>query len=149
MTVRVKRCVSNADETVGILFIDGVPTAVTLEDQKQNIKIAKETRIWAGTYRLGLRTVGGHHDKYGKMFPTLHKGMLELQQVPQFQYILIHIGNTETDTDGCILVGEKIVVEGTGRMKIENSTIAYQRVYKKIIDELVAGKEVWITIQDE
>jgi hypothetical protein len=148
MKVLVKRAAANSNETVGILSIDGVPLVCTCEDEGRNVKIAGETRIWAGTYKLGLRTVGGHHERYTKMFPNLHKGMLELQDVPQFKYILIHIGNTEKDTDGCILVGEKIFIAGNGKMSVENSTLAYQRIYKKIIDELIAGKEVWITIQD-
>ena len=149
MKILLKRSASNKNETVGILSIDGIPVALTLEDEHRNVKLAKETRIWAGSYKLQLRTVGGHHGKYAKMFPQIHKGMLELQQVPQFQYILIHIGNTDIDTDGCILVGEKLYIAPSGKMSIENSTLAYQKVYKLIIDELVAGKEVWITIKDE
>ena len=149
MKITLQRSASNQNETVGILSIDGIPSCVTCEDEKRNVKLAKETRIWAGTYKLGLRTEGGHHEKYAKQFPAIHKGMLELQGVPQFQFILIHIGNTESDTDGCILVGEKIYIGESGKMSIENSTLAYQRVYKKIIDEISSGAEVWITIKDE
>lgn len=148
MIVQVNRFVSNKEETIGVFLVDGLPQAVTCEDQLQKVKVKGETRIPEGTYELGLRKEGGHHEKYAKMFPNLHKGMLELQNVPGFQYILIHIGNTEKDTDGCILVGEKFTVAANGRLSIENSTVAYQRIYKLIIDQMSSGKKVSITIKN-
>jgi hypothetical protein len=148
MKVQLNRFISNKDETIGVLLIDGVAQAVTCEDQKQAIKVMKETRIPEGTYKIALRKEGGHDASYAKMFPAIHKGMLELQNVPGFQYILIHIGNTDVDTDGCILVGEKFYIAPTGKLSIENSSLAYQKVYKAIIAEISAGREVSITIKN-
>jgi hypothetical protein len=147
MKVVLQRVSSNKEETLGLLYIDGVLQAATLEDEKRAVKVAAETRIQEGEYLLALRKVGGHHDKYTKMFPKLHKGMLELQSVPNFQYILIHIGNDDDDTAGCILVGEKFYVNGSGRMVLENSTLAYQKVYGKIIEEISKGNNVSIKIE--
>lgn len=147
MKVVLQRFVSNKNETIGVLYIDGVPLAVTCEDEKRTVKLAAETRIPEGEYELKLRTEGGHHAKYAKMFPKIHKGMLELQKVPNFQYILIHIGNNDDDTAGCILVGEKFYVSPSGQLVIENSTLAYQKVYKKIIEEISKGNEVWIKVE--
>jgi hypothetical protein len=107
-----------------------------------------ETRIPEGRYKIGLRKEGGHHGKYQKMFPKLHQGMLELQAVPNFQYILIHIGNNDDDSAGCILVGQKFYIEPSGQLSIQESTLAYQKVYSKIIKEIAAGNEVWITIEN-
>lgn len=149
MIIKVQRFISNQDETIGILLIDGVPVAVTCEDQKQAFKIKGETRIPEGTYKIGLRKEGGHHAQYLKKYPKLHQGMLELQNVKDFQFILIHIGNTDKDTEGCILVGEKFFIDPSDKkLKIENSTLAYERVYKTIIDEIAKGKEVSITIEN-
>jgi hypothetical protein len=147
MKLTLQRVFSNKEETIGLLYIDGILQAVTLEDEKRAVKVAAETRIPDGEYVLGLRKEGGHHAKYSKMFPAIHKGMLELQKVPNFQYILIHIGNTDDDTAGCILLGEKFYISNTGSLSIENSTLAYQKVYKKVIEEISKGKEVSIKIE--
>ena len=40
--------------------------------------------------------------KYGDM----HKGMLWVRDIPGFEYILIHTGNTDEHTSGCLLVGD-------------------------------------------
>ena len=81
----------------------------------------------------------------------MHKGMLEILNVPNFQYILIHIGNTEKDTAGCILVGTSPTpIDGTSNdFSIVNSVIAYKRVYKTIIDALNKNENVTITIEDK
>jgi hypothetical protein len=146
MKVVLKRTYSNKNETIGLLLIDGVLVAHVVEDEKRTVKVMGETRIPQGTYKIAFRSEGGHHAKYGKMFPQLHKGMLELQNVPGFQYILIHIGNTDEDTAGCLLVGQKAVIGKD--LILEGSTLAYQNVYKIIADEISAGKEVTITILD-
>ena len=44
-----------------------------------------ETRIPKGIYKIGLRTVGGHHIKYSSKFPSIHKGMLQVLDVANFQ----------------------------------------------------------------
>lgn len=156
MEVIVRRFLSNSNETLGVMLINGNPIAWTLEDEFRTKKIQEETRIPAGTYNIGLRTEGDHHDKYGRRavyghdIAAMHKGMLEILNVPNFQYILIHIGNTEKDTAGCILVGTSpIPMDGTdNKLSIVNSVIAYKRVYKTIIDAINKGENVTITIED-
>ncbi len=147
MKIVLKRVYSDQKATIGILLIDGLLAAYTLEDEYRPVKVMKETRVPAGTYKLAYRNEGGHNADYAKKFPALHKGMLELQNVPGFQYILIHIGNFEKDTDGCILVGQKAVLSQTG-LTLEGSTIQYQIVYKIIADEISSGREVTINIED-
>ena len=73
--------------------------------------------------------------------------MLELQNVKNFQFILIHCGNTDENTAGCILVGDS--QENNLLMKdgfIGKSTQAYKRVYKEISDALENGENVTIEI---
>lgn len=146
MQIKVQRVLSNKEETLGIMYLNGVPFCWTLEDQKQIKKVMGETRIPEGEYEVKLRTVGGHHEKYGKQFPAIHKGMLELQNVPEFQFILIHIGNTDKDTDGCILVGEAPVLGE--KISIVQSTSAYERMYKRVISCLDVNEKVTIKIED-
>ena len=65
-----------------------------------------ETCIPEGEYEIKLRTVGGFNERYTKKYPTMHRGMLWLQDVPGFEYILIHQGNTDEHTSGCLIVGD-------------------------------------------
>ena len=145
MEVKVKRKISKEDFTIGNLYIDGVFECYTLEDEKREVKVMHETRIPAGKYEIKLRTFGGHHEKYSKKFPDVHKGMLWLQEVPKFRDILIHIGNTDDDTSGCILVGGQIDAEAG---KVFYSTKAYLKLYPKIASEIAKGNKVFITVED-
>ena len=70
--------------------------------------------------------------------------MLWLQNVPNFKDILIHIGNTEKDTSGCILIGKTVdEVKGT----LGQSTVAYTELYKIVEAELSKGNKVFIEIE--
>ena len=80
--------------------------AYTLEDEYRHEKKYGETRIPDGTYNLALRKTGGYNSKYSKRFSDIHIGMLHVTDVPGFEYILIHCGNTDEHTAGCLLVGD-------------------------------------------
>jgi len=136
MKLELLRISSQKDSTNGILFdiTDGRDfLCYTLEDEARDSKIYQETRIPAGTYNITLRTEGGFHQRYSKKFPDIHQGMLWLIDVPGFEYILIHIGNTDEDTAGCILVADG-QWENISRKDgfIPSSTTAYKRIYPKI-----------------
>ena len=109
MKLEVLRFSSQKDSTNGLLF-DVTDKrkflAYTLEDEARDEKIKGETRIPAGTYKVTLRTVGGYHARYTKKYGSFHKGMLWVREVPGFEYILIHTGNTDEHTMGCLLVGD-------------------------------------------
>lgn len=128
--------------TLGMLYIGNKRECYTLEDEYRKVKVKHHTRIPDGSYKVKLRTVGRFHQRYLKRFPKIHKGMLELQDVPNFKYILIHCGNDEGDTSGCILVGSNSVGN-----RITGSTIAYKKLYYKVIKAIDAGEEVTINIQ--
>ena len=147
MNILLQRLYRTKEFTIGALFIDGVFMCFTLEDQKQVNKVSKETRIWAGLYKVAFRTEGGFFSRYLKQFgAAFHKGMLQIMNVPQFEYILIHIGNTDKDTAGCILVGLGIDM-ATG--VLTKSTDAYKKIYPVIEAALSRGEEVIIEIKDE
>lgn len=149
MIVKVKRFHSNEDATLGLMFIDDEFSCFTLEDEFRAKKVMGETRIPAGEYKIGFRSVGGHHARYGSKFKSMHKGMLELKDVPNFKYILIHIGNTDEDTAGCLLIGDSASSTVSGEGSIGNSTSAYKRVYPVIASALENGESVTINIEDE
>ena len=159
MNLEVIRFSSGTDSTNGMLFetiqqgneIDGIWKqkkflAYTLEDEQRDDKVFGETRIPNGTYELGLRKVGGYHAKYSKRFDDIHIGMLHVLDVPNFEYILIHCGNTDEHTAGCLLVGDsqennQITTNGF----IGKSTQAYKRIYPRIASALERGEKVTIT----
>ena len=159
MKLEVIRFSSGTDSTNGLLLevieqgneIDGLWQqkkflAYTLEDEQRDTKVLGETRIPNGVYKLGLRKVGGYHARYTKRFPHIHIGMLHVLDVPGFEYILIHCGNTDEHTAGCLLVGDsqennQITKDGF----IGKSTQAYKRIYPRIAEALECGEEVTIT----
>ena len=119
--------------------------AYTLEDEYRDEKKWGETRIPDGTYKLALRKTGGYHQKYSKRFSDIHIGMLHVTNVPGFEYILIHCGNTDEHTAGCLLVGDsqennQITKDGF----IGKSTQAYKRIYPRIAEAIECGEEVMI-----
>lgn len=150
MKLEVLRFSSQKRDTLGLLFdiTDGRRfLCFTLEDEDREEKVMHETRIPAGTYKLRLKKWGGYHDRYAKRFKDIHQGMIEVLDVPNFTHILIHCGNDEGDTSGCLLLGnsqtENIVSTGF----VGSSTGAYKRVYPEIA-EAIAEEECTITYTD-
>ncbi len=145
MKLQVVRTQFGTDATNGILLVDGLFECYTLEDQYQAVKVMHETCIPEGTYEIKFRTVGGFHTKYSERYGKSHYGMLHLQDVPNFTYILIHAGNTDEHTSGCLIVGEtqqdlEISKDGF----IGSSTVAYKKMYAKVAGQLLQGKDVSI-----
>tara|TARA_R110002012_G_scaffold320384_1_gene543837 strand:- start:44 stop:634 length:591 start_codon:yes stop_codon:yes gene_type:complete len=141
----VVRTQFGTDATNGILLVDGLFECYTLEDQYQAVKVMHETCIPEGTYDIKFRTVGGFHSKYSERYGNAHYGMLHLQDVPNFTYILIHAGNTDEHTSGCLIVGETqqdLDISDDGF--IGHSGKAYLKLYNKVAKELLLGKEVSI-----
>jgi hypothetical protein len=69
--------------------------------------------------------------------------MLWIKDVPGFEFILFHPGNTDKDTDGCIIVGSSF----SGNTLI-SSRDAYFKMYNKIAPVINSGKQVSLTIID-
>lgn len=147
MKLEVIRYHTSDDYTLGMLLdvTEGRKfLCYTLEDEYKEEKVMHETRIPAGTYKITLRTVGGFHGRYEKKYGSMHKGMLWVRDVPGFEYILIHTGNTDEHTSGCLLVGNSSDYKGF----IGSSVNAYKRVYPSIAAALESGEDVEITYTD-
>lgn len=150
--VVIERYDSQPDYTHGRMLWKGEEICVTIEDEKREEKIKGETRVPDGIYKLALRDSGGFSSRYKKKFSVKggkhfmgedwHKGMLcvfnagnwEIK-LPKmsFQYILIHIGNTDEDTMGCLLTGLKA---SKGKNFISGSTDAYKKIYPILRDAI-------------
>ena len=145
MKLQVIRTQFGTDATNGLLFIDGIFECYTLEDQYQAVKVMHETCIPEGTYDIKFRKTGGFHAKYTERYKNAHHGMLHIQDVPNFTYILIHTGNTDEHTSGCLIVGEtQQDLEVSKDGFIGTSAVAYKKLYAKVAGQLLQGKDVTI-----
>ena len=145
MKLQVVRHRFGTDATCGILYIDGTFECYTLEDQYQAVKVMHETCIDDGEYEIKFKKWGGFHEKYKVRYGADHYGMLHVQNVPNFSDILIHTGNTDEHTSGCLLLGETQQDLDMGKDGfIGSSKNAYLKAYKKIAKELLIGTKVTI-----
>jgi|15BtaG_2_1085339.scaffolds.fasta_scaffold30349_1 hypothetical protein len=147
MRLEVNRIFDTGMETIGALYLNGKFQCFTLEDERRTEKVWGETRIPEGEYIVKLRRNGGFHERYEAKFGKNHKGMLHLQEVPGFEYVLIHIGNYEDDTAGCLLVGNEVGWLA-GRRCITHSKKAYKAFYPLVAEALVNGECVSIIYKD-
>lgn len=146
MLIQVRRFVSDNDTTLSIVSVDDVFQCFGCEDEQRAFKIPGETRIAANIYPVRLRTEGGFHARYLRKFPDFHQGMLEICDVVNFDYVLIHIGNTDDDTGGCLLVGSG--ANTIGELSIQSSRVAYKNFYRRVI-QAALDEELYIEFIDD
>jgi hypothetical protein len=129
MQLTLKRETLSPKSTIGRLYIDGKFECYTLEDCVRDKKIKNCTAIPAGTYEV----VSTFSNRFQKYLPLL-------LNVPNFEGVRIHSGNTDADTEGCILVGQS-----KGTDSIGSSRAAFSTLFAKM--KAVEKKEkVYITI---
>ena len=134
MKLKVERRFLKPEYTIGRLEVDGKYFCDTLEDRVRDLsrekKIPGETAIPAGIY-----------DVVVNISPRFKRKLPRLLNVPGFEGILIHRGNTPEDTAGCILVGEN---KAKGR--VINSTPYELRLTEMIERAQSAGETITIEI---
>lgn len=149
----LQRFVNNGDASSGYL-IEKEPNAsflgFTLEDEARTVKLAKETRIPAGRYRLTLnKQLTDKTEDYRKRY-SWFKYHIMLNDVAGFTGIYIHIGNDDDDTDGCLLLGDQLHNIMIYKVKpLQRSTDCFKRFYEKYYPILEENTPVYITVIDE
>lgn len=135
MELKLKRKALEPEYTIGDLFINGEFFCNTLEDTYRDLskekKIPGKTAIPYGRYEVILN-----------YSPRFKKELPRLLNVPFFDGILIHGGNTPEDTEGCILVGENAI-----KGKVINSTSYKKKLIDLFIDARKKGEKSYITIE--
>jgi len=126
MKIEVKRLHRTENSTIGELTIDGKFECYTLEDKERDVKIKGETAISKGTYKVIIN----QSNRFKKLLPLLIN-------VPNFEGVRIHPGNSNHDTEGCILVGMNRSVD-----YITKSRKAFDSLFKK----MQGAKNITITI---
>lgn len=144
MELRIQRIAKKEHYTIGRLCVNGEYVCDTLEDAVRDVKIKHKTAIPAGRYKVAMTVVSPKYSQSKYKWALRYGGKLpRLLDVPGFEGILIHVGNSVKDTSGCILVGENKVVG-----QLVNSTKTF---YRLMDDFLVAARDrkedVWIEIE--
>ncbi len=129
--------------TIGTMYINGKQECYTLEDvvrldnpdtaENEGTKIYGKTAIPAGRYQVIINTS-----------PRLQKRYCRLLNVPGFDGILIHSGNDDEDTSGCIILGHTIDNDDY----IHGGSQALPVFQTKVQEALNNGEQVWITINN-
>lgn len=118
MNLELKRVFIGEGYTIGHLFVDDVLFCDTLEDIPRDVKVMHETCIPKGKYTVILN--------YSKRFK---RNMPLLLNVPGFDGIRIHYGNTAADTSGCPLVGKN-----TEKGKLTDSRETFKRLFAVLLN---------------
>lgn len=113
---------------------DGNFLCHTLEDEHRRVKVWGETCIPAGLYDLIARRHGGFFNTYSARWPW-NSFMIQLANVPNFTDILMHVGNDDDDTAGCVLLG---IWRGADNF-IGNSRVTYEKAYRAMKRDVEAG----------
>jgi len=147
MKLLLKRKYKAATYTIGDLFVDGRFFCHTIEDAVRSLpvrcpdtpagrscrcreKVYARTAIPAGTYKVTM----AYSPRFKRVLPYLH-------DVPHFLGILIHSGNTEEDSAGCIIVGRNTV---KGKVTESRKTSdALNALLAKASDIEIEIAEVW------
>lgn len=137
MDIKLIRETFTDKSTIGRLLIDGLFYGWTLEDTDRrleedvNRKIKGKTAIPTGRYRVIIT-----------WSPRFKRDLPLLVDVPGFDGIRIHSGNTPNDTEGCILVGKT-----KGNDFVGQSRVAFNEVFSAIQSALDQNEDVFITIE--
>lgn len=135
MLLRVNRFKYGSKATIGRLLIDGVVECYTLEDVKRpdGVKVQDATAIPAGEYKVII----DKSERFGRLMP-------HILGVDGFTGIRIHSGNTDENTDGCILLGSAIENDDF----VSGSKTAFDKFFKKLTDAIAAGQSVVIVVHN-
>lgn len=138
MNLLLQRRYKKQKYTIGKLYIDSHYYCDTLEDTDRFLtrysnpadKVPGETAIPYGTYQV----IMAYSPKFRRQLPLL-------LNVPLFSGILIHSGNTNKDTRGCILCGKNTI-----KGKVTNSRFWTNELIKLILTANKRGEQIWLTI---
>lgn len=131
MEIKLNRKYKTDISTIGEISVNGKFTCFCVEDIERDIKVAGKTAIPKGKYKIIITM----SNRFKKPLPLL-------LDVPNYEGVRIHSGNTALDTEGCILPGLTRSVDFVGK-----SREACAILFKLIKTALDKKEEVYITIE--
>lgn len=145
MELKLKRIALRDTYTIGKLYVDNHIFCDTLEDKVRDIakegKVYGRTAIPYGRYEVTMKVQSPKYSQRASY--AWCKGYLpRLLNVPHFDGILIHAGNTSEDSFGCVLCGENKV-----KGQVINSMATLKRLVSILKYASDSGEKIWITIE--
>lgn len=155
MEIRVRRIALKEKYTIGKMYINDTYFCDVLEDKVRDLnkngvfdngetKVYGRTAIPYGTYEITMDVKSTKFSDF-EQYPWAkeYDGYLpRLTNVPLFVGVLLHVGNSDVDSSGCLLVGENKVVG-----KVINSTITFRRLMNEyLVPAKNRGEKIYITI---
>jgi hypothetical protein len=151
----VDRYPSQKDWTLSEFFIDSIRRGVGVEDEYREIKVNGETRVDAGIYPLGFRyspkfSKSYYRDDLGYLNPIKTKRfykeheLIWIMYTPRHEYVLIHWGNTDDDTDACYIVGSNFA-SFDGQRGVGGSRVKYTEIYPVLFQAMQKMQKEGIT----
>lgn len=154
MELKVKRKAFEKDYTIGDLFVDGKFVSNTLEDTDRGLtqdmpleeikskKVYGKTAIPTGTYEIDMNTVSPKFQ--ARSWAKPYGGKLpRLIDVKGFEGVLLHVGNTASDSSGCLLVGKNSI-----KGMVTDSTKTFHTLMSKyLLPAKVRGEKITISIE--
>lgn len=101
--VRLDRIFNCSDYCIGKVYVNGNYFCDSIEDNVRDLKSAKDkvyskTAIPQGSYNV----IWDYSERFKKTMP-------HILEVPYFEGVRIHSGNTAEDSAGCIILGMNII----------------------------------------
>lgn len=145
MRLTLRRIAKRDTYTIGHLYIDGAYFCDTCEDRVRDLtrerKVPGETAIPAGTYAVTMK-VQSPKFRSRAQYRFCGGYLPRLLDVPHFEGVLIHIGNSAKDSEGCILVGKN-----KAKGQVLESTETFRTLYAQLKAADGRGEKITITVE--
>lgn len=153
MKISLKRIYTNNQYTIGHIYVDGTYICDSIEDADRGLKdsmtleeirskkIKDKTAIPQGNYKVTMNVISPRFSKK-KYYKDFCGGRLpRITSVKGFDGVLIHIGNTDKDSSGCLIVGYN-----KEKGKVLNSKQAFEKLYRMLDSANRNGEKIDIKI---
>lgn len=142
MEIRINRIASKEDYTIGKLYINGTYFCDTLEDTDRGLADTMTiNEILAKKVKAQTAIPTGKYDIILSFSPRFKRVLPLLLSVKGYEGVRIHPGNTNKDTEGCLLVGEN-----KAKGQVLNSRATFERLMAILLECEKRKEKVTITI---
>lgn len=142
MELKLKRIAKQPTYTIGKMYINGEYFCDTIEDVDRGLKQTDDLKRISDIKVKGQTAIPTGEYIVTKTFSTRFKrNMYLLNNVPGFEGIRIHSGNTEKDTEGCLILGKNKAV---GKVLESRDTV---NAFEKILDKVLSKEQICIVVE--
>lgn len=154
MEILVRRKYKKVDYTISNMYVDGEWVCNVLEDTDRglddgmelwkikNKKIPTRTAVPTGRYEIDMSTISPRFSQKTFYKQSCNGKVPRIKNVKGFDGVLIHCGNDETHTEGCLLVGKNTQVG-----KVTESQETFKKIYALMSEAHANGETIYINIE--